>query len=232
MSGIHLHVTTEGQTEQAFILKVLAPHLAQFNVYADARCILTSKDKHAGKQYRGGLPNYQKAKVDIQTWLKEDQRADCRFTTMFDLYALPNDFPDYEKASRCTDPYQQIKLLEVALAHDIGDSRFMPYLQLHEFEALILADATKLDWEYLEHESAIANLVAMVAKVSAGNPELINQGAATAPSKRILKEIPEYDKVTAGWAVVEQIGLDTLRKACPHFNEWLTRLEQLGATGE
>ena len=92
-----------------------------------------------------------------------------------------------------------------------------------------MADAQKLDWEYFEHEAAIDSLVEMVGDTC---PELINDGAETAPSKRILKQIPEYDKVTAGWTVVEQIGLATLRHKCPHFNEWLTRLEQLGATGE
>ncbi len=229
MSGIHLHIIAEGQTEQQFVLKVLAPHLAHYQVYADARCILTSKDKHTGRQSRGGLPNYIKAKNDIQRWLKEDSRTKCRFSTMFDFYALPNDFPDFTNAQKKADPYQKLACLEAALAQDIRDNRFIPYIQLHEFEALILADAQKLDWEYLEHDKAIASLVAMVGD---GNPELINDGAETAPSKRILKQIPEYDKVTAGWTVAEQIGLATLRQKCPHFNEWLTRLEQLGATGE
>ena len=195
MSGTHLHIIAEGQTEQQFVLKILRPHLAQYQVYADARCILTSRDKHSGKQYRGGLLSYQKAKNDIQTWLKEDSRTSCRFSTMFDLYALPNDFPDFTNAQKKTDPYQKIACLEAALAQDIQDNRFIPYIQLHEFEALILADAQKLDWEYLEHERAIANLVAMVGDTC---PELINDGAETAPSKRILKQIPEYDKVTAG----------------------------------
>ena len=225
MIGIHLHIITEGPTEQQFVLKVLAPHLAHYQVYADARCILTSRDKHAGRQSRGGLPNYIKAKNDIQTWLKEDSRTNCRFSTMFDFYALPNDFPDFTNAQKKTDPYQKIDCLETALAQDIRDKRFIPYIQLHEFEALILADAQKLDWEYLEHDRAIANLVAMVGDTC---PELINDGIETAPSKRILKQIPEYDKVTAGWTVAEQIGLMTLRQKCPHFNQWLTRLEQLG----
>lgn len=229
MSGIHLHIIAEGQTEQKFVLKVLAPHLAQHQVFADARCILTSKDKHTGRQSRGGLPNYLKAKNDIQRWLKEDSRTNCRFSTMFDFYALPNDFPAFAKAKDYADPYHKIACLEAALAQDIADSRFIPYIQLHEFEALILADAQKLDWEYFEHEAAIDSLVEMVGDTC---PELINDGAETAPSKRILKQIPEYDKVTAGWTVVEQIGLATLRHKCPHFNEWLTRLEQLGATGE
>lgn len=67
----------------------------------------------------------------------------------------------------------------------------------------------------------------LLSLVSGKNPELINDGAITAPSKRILNEIPEYDKVTAGVSVAARIGLETLRDKCPHFNAWLTNLEKL-----
>lgn len=50
---IRLHVTVEGATEQRFLKDVLAPHLAQHSVFADARLVLTSKDKRAGIEYRG-----------------------------------------------------------------------------------------------------------------------------------------------------------------------------------
>ncbi len=68
------------------------------------------------------------------------------------------------------------------------------------------------------------NLIAMVGDQ---NPELIDGGATTAPSKRILKEIPEYDKVTDGVEVAGKIGLPLLRQKCRHFEEWLSALEQL-----
>lgn len=225
MSIIRLHVTTEGQTEQAFVKKLLAPHLADFNIFVDGRCVLTSKDKKAAKEYRGGLVNYPKARADIIDWMKEDGATECRFTTMFDLYALPDDFPGYAEAQKVDDPYAKIKALEQVFADDIDDRRFLPYIQLHEFETLILAEPQKLDWEYLEHKIPIRKLLTMVGKK---NPELINDGPTTAPSRRILAEIPEYDKVTAGVEVVSQIGLATLRVKCSHFNDWLTSLEGLG----
>jgi len=221
---IRLHVTAEGQTEQAFARKVLAPYLAEFNIFVDARCVLTSKNKRAAKEYRGGLLGYDKAKKDIELWLKEDNHKDCRFTTMFDLYGLPNDFPGYTDAKMQPDPYNRIKILEKAMASDFNDQRFVPYVQLHEFETLILADPRQLDLEYLEHDTPINHLIAMVGQQ---NPELINDGPTTAPSKRILEEIPEYDKVTAGVSVAGKIGLQKLREKCRHFNEWVTRLEQL-----
>ena len=225
MTIIRLHVTAEGQTEQAFVKNVLSPHLAPFNVFADARSVLTSKDKKAHKEYHGGLINYQKARADIVTWLKEDHHSECRFTTMFDLYALPEDFPGYADAAKLNDPYARVLALEDAFSQDIDDRRFIPYIQLHEFEALILADPKQLDWEYLEHDEPITNLVTMVGSQ---NPEMINDGPQTAPSKRILKEIPEYDKVTSGVSVAQKIGIDSLRQKCSHFADWLTKLEQKG----
>jgi hypothetical protein len=225
MSIIRLHITAEGQTEQIFTRKILAPHLAHFAVFADARCVLTGKDNRATREYRGGLISYQKAKADILTWMKEDSHPECRFTTMFDLYALPEDFPGYDKARKQKNPYERVCILEETLTADIKDHRFISYIQLHEFETLILADPEKLKLEYLEHDNQIHNLVVMV---DGRNPELIDDGAATAPSKRILKEIPEYNKVAAGVSVVEQIGLNTLRSKCKHFSEWIQKLENLG----
>jgi hypothetical protein len=221
---IRLHITAEGQTEKAFVDQVLTPHLAHFDVYTDARCVLTSKDKRAAKEYRGGLISYQKAKADIETWMKEDANQECWFTSMFDLYALPDDFPGFDEAKRL-EPYQRIERLEAAFGNEMNKPNFIPYIQLHEFESLILADPAKLDWEYLEHDQPIGNLVKMVGSQ---NPELINDGRETAPSKRILKEIPEYDKVTSGVSVAAHIGLDALRASCKHFDEWVSRLEKLG----
>lgn len=225
---IRLHITAEGQTELNFAKKVLAPHLAQFNVFVYPRSVLTSKDKRTATEFRGGLLSYHRAKNDIQMWIKECGKAECRFTTMFDLYGLPRDFPAYAVAIQNKDPYERVRLLEEGLERDIGDERFFSYIQLHEFEALILASPQTLDWEYLEHETPIANLVSMVGEQ---NPELINDGIETAPSKRILKQIPEYDKVTAGVAITKEIGLQMLRKKCSHFGDSLSRLEKLAEIG-
>jgi len=219
---IRLHVTAEGQTEQFFVKKVLAPYLADYGVSAVARAVLTSKDNRAAKEYRGGLISYTKAKADILAWMKEDNHPECRFTTMFDLYALPDDFPGYADALRYSDRYQRVQLLEKALATDIDDWRFIPYIQLHEFEALILADPRQLDWEYLEHDDPIRRLREIVGDQ---NPELIDDDSP--PSKRILQEIREYDKPGAGPAVAEKIGLPILCDRCRHFGEWVTCLQQL-----
>ena len=223
--AIRLNFIVEGPTEKTFVRDTLRSHLAHFYIWASARCVETSRKREV--RYSGGIVNYAKPRNDINRWLMEDQNPDARFTTMFDLHSLPNDFPGYADAARTSGPYERVRILEDALGQDISDSRFIPYFQLHEFEALLLADPQKLDSQYHEQGFAIQRLVYMADQF--GSPELINDGADTAPSKRITAEIPEYAraKASAGPVVAERIGLPTLRLKCAHFGEWLGRLEAL-----
>lgn len=213
----------EGQTEETFVKSVLTPYLANFNVCVSVSKVTTGR-KH-GQTFKGGIRNYAKPKNDIVKWLKQDSNDDVRFTTMFDLYALPNDFPGYDEALTLRDPYQRVESLEGAFRGDINDWRFIPYIQLHEFEALILSKPEELAVPYPARDREIEQLVEMTARFD--SPERIDDGDETAPSKRILTLIPEYEKVVAGVPAIERIGIETLRAKCPHFDGWLRRLEAL-----
>ncbi|MEF3694338.1 MAG: DUF4276 family protein [Candidatus Cloacimonadota bacterium] len=221
---IRLHVLGEGQTEKRFVESLLVSYLIHFNVIADVCCFLTRNDESSGQQYKGGISNYAKVKSDIVTRIHTDNHDECRFTTMIDLYGLPDDFPGYHEASSCTDPYRKVEILESAFAQDIADPRFIPYIQLHEFEALIFADPGKLKEEYIDNVRQINSLIQDTQHIA---PEMINDNPSTSPSHRIYGAIPAYDKYYAGSAVTESIGLDRIRQKCPHFNEWLTKLEGL-----
>ncbi|MFA8451176.1 MAG: DUF4276 family protein [Bacteroidales bacterium] len=221
---IRLNITAEGQTEEQFVKNTLSRYLGAYNISTDVRCVLTSRDKR--KSHRGGLNNYNKAKKDIQCWLKEDKDPNARFSTMFDLYALPTSFPKFREAQNINDPYKKVEFLEKTFEEDINDKRFIPYIQLHEFETLILSKPQKLKWEYFEHSSAITKLT-KVLNEHKNNPELINENPETAPSKRIIKLIPEYDKVGVGADIAGIIGIDYLKKNCKHFNDWIERLKKI-----
>lgn len=224
-----LHIIAEGQTEQKFVREVLAPYLWSLNIVTDSRCVLTSRDK-TGKSHRGGLTNYQKAKNDIVRWIKQEHHNDdCYFSTMFDYYALPNDFPGWAESLRIADKYSRIEHLEKAMKEDIEDRRFIPYIQLHEFEALVFADLQRLKCEYFGYEAQIERLSRILENNFSDNPELIDDGPDTAPSKRIILEIREYDKASAGVNVANNIGIQTLRRRCRHFNDWLAQLENIAA---
>ena len=194
------------------------------SIISVARCVATSRK--GGVKHRGGVNSYGQVKNDIVRWMREDGNSDARFTTMLDLYALPASFPGYESASRLP-PLQRVEALESALKEDIGDWRFIPYIQLHEFEALLLSDPQKLGAHFQCGDDAIRRLADMASCCL--SPEMINDGSETAPSKRIIAEIPEYRgaKVSAGPIVANHIGLDALRASCRHFGDWLDKLERL-----
>ena len=219
-----LYIIVEGQTEETFVNQTLKPHLGDFLFGASALVVTTSKKRGA----RGGLSDYKKPRNDIIRLTKQEKNEDVRFTTMFDLYDLPPDFPSYQAAALHADPYQRVEELENALADDIPDPRFIPYIQLHEFEALLLSDLGQLETQFDGTADAIARLATMAARFP--SPEHINDGSATAPSKRIISALPEYDgrKASAGPIVAEKIGLATICSKCAHFAEWLGKLESLG----
>lgn len=223
---IRLHFVVEGQTEETFVNQTLVPHLSHLSVFSDARCVETSRKR--GVKYRGG-GSYGKVRNDIARWTREDRGSDARFTTMFDLYGLPSGFPGHESAPILNDPRQRVKMLESAFKDDIGDWRFIPYIQLHEFEALLLSAPNKLAAQFHDSAAGIRRLAGMASRYS--SPELIDDGAETAPSKRIIAEIPEYSgrKASAGPLVANNIGLDALRLKCEHFGDWLDKLERLSA---
>ena len=227
---IRLHIIAEGQTEEEFVNTTLSEHLGQYDISTDVHCITTKRTKN--KVYRGGLLSYEHVKKDINLWLKEEKKQDVRFTTMLDLYALSNEFPSFIEANSKSDPYQKVEYLENAFYNDINDRRFLPYIQLHEFEALILSQPEKLSERFPEYDQQIRMLSTICCSFS--SPELINQGALTAPSKRIIQFIPSYDrlKVSVAPLIVEKIGLQLIREKCPHFDQWITQLENLSQNSD
>ncbi len=223
--AVRLHCIVEGQIEEAFVNQILKLHLANRSIWVDVRYVMTGA-RHE-RTYRGGATRYSRAQRDIDAWRRQDQNRDARFTTMFDLYGLPADFPGYEEAKRKPNSLQRVQWLENAWQKDIDDWRFIPYIQLHEFEALLLSDPQQLASRFVGQDTAIQELAATTARFE--SPEWVNDGTNTAPSKRIIQAIPEYrgSKVSAGPIVAEHIGLSTLREKCKHFGAWLDSLEAL-----
>ncbi len=76
-----------------------------------------------------------------------------------------------------------------------------------------------------------SNLASQFQSIREGfpSPEDIDDSRATAPSKRVLQFCPSYRKVLNGTQAAAEVGIDAMRRECPHFRDWLGRLEQLGA---
>lgn len=220
---IRLYVTVEGQCEKEFADKALRPHLAGYAIDVRPRVVVTNRK--LGK--RGGVLDFEKIRGDISRLLKEDKHGEARFTTMVDLYALPPQFPGWDEARKKINPVERVKVLEKALETEFAEPRFLPFIQLHEFEALLYCNLAELQSRIADSEGGITALQAEVGGIA---PEDINEGATTAPSKRIIRHVPIYErnKVRVGAPAAAAIGLNTLRLKCPHFGDWLSRLEALG----
>ena len=178
---IRLHIIVEGATEETFVNTVLAPELGQMGVFADTHSITTGR-RH-GRAFRGGFLRYEHLARDLTLWMKQDQHPESWFTTMVDLYALPADFPGWEIPSPQLATLDRVIRLEAALAQDITQrldglpvaSRFIPYLQTHEFEALLFADASGFLEAFPGRQDEVDRLTAIRARFA--TPEDIDDGA-------------------------------------------------------
>lgn len=222
-----LNIVVEGQTEESFVWQILFLHLHSRGVIARPRLVLFKMSK--GRSQRGGIKKYELVKKDILAWTKECPGNNVRFTTMIDLYGLPKDWPRYDEAQQLSDPYCKVLFVEEALKEDIGDWRLIPYIQLHEFEALLFSDVSKFSTYYIDSGQAVERLAAIADGVD--SPELIDEGPSTSPSKRIISLIPQYkgEKPLAGVQIATSIGLDLMRAKCRHFDEWVSQLEQVSS---
>ena len=226
---IRVNVVAEGQTEMKFAKELLNQFFGGTPI-VNARCVLNSRNNRTNYEYRGGMTNYARAKNDILNWLREDRSA--YVTTMFDFYRLPHDFPGYEDAMHCPTHLESVEHLELRMKEDIdaclADSvqdRFIPYIQLHEFEALLYTDLSLLEDDYLNANDIDA--IRRLREETAGiPPEDINNGAETAPSKRLLKAI-NYEKGATPVAWLEKITIDKIASCCPHFSAWIGKLRKL-----
>ena len=225
MKFVVLNILCEGQTEELFIKEVLKPYLAEKGIIAKSRLLLTNVRLDA----KGGLVSYSQVKRNLSMWKKQTVKSLSEshyFSTMFDLYALPEDFPCYERIIP-KDVYAYVAGLEQAFYEDcaLGEN-FIPYIQVHEFEALVFCGIEKLKEEYPDAARSIDSLNGVLDDFS-GNPEAVDNGRQTAPSKRIINAMSglyHYGKPKSGMAVTKSVGIDTLRHKCRHFDNWIDRI--------
>lgn len=212
-----VYILVEGQTEEAFIQEVMVAAYAAKGIYLTPIIVTTSPG------FRGGLSSYSKVKPQIEKLCKQDPAA--YITTLFDFYALPKDFPGQGglPALGPVSGVAKVAHLEQQLGVDIGHGNFIPNLMLHEFEALLLTDVEAFA-EWTDND-AVLNPLRHVRMTTA--PEDINDSPYTAPSKRILGCMEGYQKTVHGPLIASTIGLDTIRAACPHFHDWLLKLDSL-----
>jgi len=227
MSSMDVYVVVEGQTEQTFVRDVLGPATSHQGVYLYPALI--GKPGH-----KGGDIRFDRAKNDIGNFLR--QRQETYVSTMFDYFRIGGDWPGRPEIDRliksggALTAGQKANILETATQQAIEElypqsnarQRFIPYIEMHEFEALLFSDARVLAEKADIDISAINRILD-----EHGEPEEINDDPLQAPSKQIMALNNSYRKVAMGKAITETIGIANLRQKCSHFNAWLDELERL-----
>lgn len=213
-----LLIVCEGQTEQEFCNCILSPHLLYKGITVSAPLV---------KKSNGGIVSWASLRPQILNHLRE---GDVFVSMLVDYYGIKDNygFPGWESSKSIPDKTERIHFLIEKMRDDVAEEyryRFLPYIQLHEFEGLLFSDGNAFRYVFDPSEADYVQLDSIIAEFP--NPEEINNSSKTAPSKRLIKAIPGYNKVVYGNMIAEQIGLQTIRDKCPLFNEWLTHLEQI-----
>lgn len=219
---IRVHVICEGQTEEMFVNELLQPVF-------QAKGVLLVPALVGKPGRKGGNFKFERLHSDVENRLLGDRTAYC--TTFFDYYGLPQSFPGKDTQDPQADITIKAAALQEAMTAELtrligGDAmrRFIPFVQMYEFEALLFSDpaafARGIDKEQLNKR--LTDIAQQFV-----SPEHINNSPQTAPSKRIEALIPDYEKPLMGSLAALEVGLGAMRQQCALFNQWLENLECL-----
>ncbi|WP_020392660.1 DUF4276 family protein [Kribbella catacumbae] len=212
-------IVVEGQTESAFVSEILAPYLQPMNVYVTPVIVKTSRLAD-GTTFKGGGMVWKHYDNDIRRLLRASHLR-C-VSILVDFYAYPRNAPGADCCARPHRPRRCTELRIAAMADAVADPRFVPHVVLHEFETWVIAAA--METSHVLGDQAVAKRLQVQAQSVEGDVELLNDSSATAPSKRVLKSWPDYDKVTDGIEVIREAGLPVVMERCPGLSTWVDQL--------
>lgn len=224
---VEVIVFAEGQTEELFIKRVVAPVLRPLQIFVKPQLLHTSRDA------QGGAVTFDRLKWNARNTLRMPSAS--VLTTFIDLYALDTAFPGFAAAQSTGNVYDRVARLEEAMHREIvrevrcRPERFIPHVQPYEFEGLLFSDvealcATEPQWHFFAGD---------LTRIRGGfdTPEHINDGHETAPSKRLTALLyPQYRKTRHGPLAAERISVAVMEAQCAHFRGWMERLRALTGT--
>jgi hypothetical protein len=219
---IDVMVIVEGKTEEIFINSLVQPYLAQKSIFMQATQISKPGQK-------GGDVRFSRAVKDFEIHLK--QRSDTYVTTFIDYYGT-KEWPGLDSVRSVKKPSKIAKIINDSTKAQVlelfpaqrADKRFVPFIAVHEFEALLFSNTEILSSQLGIDMSQIEEVL-----VKCGEPEAINNSPQTAPSKRLdlWSKDGKFPKTTAGIAIASKIGIKQIREKCPLFNAWLETFEKI-----
>ena len=211
-------IICEGQTEQEFCKTLLQRYFSNQNITLQVPLI---------KKTMGGIANWNVLKREIETYLRREK--DVLVTTLIDYYGIKDShgFPLWAEKQAIADKSQRLDELEAAMLADVDANlrpRFVPYMQLHEFEGLLFSDKQAFYTTFYKSNELVDKAYLEQTFADFDNPEMINDGVETSPSHRLERIISGYEKVVYGCCLAEAIGLDKMRQKSSRFDNWLKRL--------
>lgn len=214
-----LLIIAEGQTEEKFIKSLIIPYFHAKEIYNIDVTILPNKTLASGERFKGGAVTFK----NVTTYAKKLLHSGY-VTTLFDYYGIDKNFNGYEESKRFPSIKQKKEALEKELALEINNEKFIPYIQMYEFEGLLFSNPDSFIYidENISKISDIKNEITIYP-----TPEHINDSPHTAPSKRLARYYEGYSKTIDGIMVAEDMGIEKIIEECPLFKEWLEKLESI-----
>ena len=213
-----LIIVCEGPTEHEFCVNVLAPELLKADIYVEAPLV---------KRSNGGIVPWSSIKRQIEMHLHE---KDAYVSLLVDYYGIKDsyNFPRWMDSKGILPLSSRLQFLCDGMKADIEPeraSRFIPYMQIHEFESLLFSDINVFKDNFDNKAMEFSILENAVREFE--NPEDINSRPTLAPSKRLIEAIPGYQKVNDGAFIADEIGLQKILDKCPLFCQWFLTLQSI-----
>ena len=208
---IRIAIVTEGPTEAEFVKQVLADHLRERGILPIP--ILPRRGSSGG----GDVSVDRLVSRMAPLFYSHDA-----VTSLVDFYGFK------KKGDKTTNELQEelTRRISEKLEKHWHSEMVFPYVQKHEFEGLLFSNVKAFAKVPSVSEECVKELHKIRQQFK--NPEEINDNKETAPSKRIKKLIPRYNKKVHSYLIAAETGLEAIRAECPLFDGWMTRLESLG----
>lgn len=205
----------EGDCEVYFVKNKIIPYL--YNFWKSRNPLVMNPQKITTNRRlnrKGGIVSFEYLKNEIG---RIRAQGDPWITTFLDFFRLPADFPSFSTDSSA------IERIESSLFSEIAYERLIPYIQKHEFEALMFAGTDAFLNINLTDKQFKA-----ISRISDGFPNVedINGGQKTAPSKR-LEYIFDYKKTLHSQLVLNDIEIETIMERSPRFKDWIESLVKI-----
>lgn len=214
-----LLIIAEGQTEEKFIKELIIPYFNAKKIYNVDVTILPNKTLASGVRFKGGAVTFK----NVTTYAKKLLQSGY-VTTLLDYYGIDKNFDGYEESKKTSNIKDKKETLEKKLALEINNKKFIPYIQMYEFEGLLFSNPDS--FIFIDEDfSKIENIKNDISNYP--TPEHINDSPHTAPSKRLEKYYNGYSKTVDGIMVAEDMGIEKIIERCPLFKEWLEKLENI-----